>query len=137
MSTPIADIDSDVLRSVLEHVFMPPRLPQEGHNEKAERELNVALCRALIEAARCFLADVPYSQRPLWGHMIKMMESLRRAAKFPFERVTLQHNLANMKVGGPSIYLIIHRASDSFLVRCLCHACTGTECCSYRSQSPR
>ncbi len=103
MSIPIADLDSNVLRSVVEHVFMPPKLPQAGQDEKAERESNVAICHALIEAARSFLQDVPYSQRPQWGHMIKMMESVRRAAKFPFETAELQRTLSNMTVGGAFI----------------------------------
>lgn len=103
MSIPIADLDSNVLRSVVEHVFMPPKLPQSGQDEKAERESNVAICHALIEAARNFLQNLPYSQRPQWGHMIKMMESVRRAAKFPFETAELQRTLSNMIIGGASI----------------------------------
>ena len=103
MSSRIANIDSDVLRSVVEHVFMPPKLPQAAQDHKAEREVNVAICRALIEAARNFLQDLPYSQRPQWGHMIKMMESARLAAKFPLETAELQRTLSSMTVGGASI----------------------------------
>jgi hypothetical protein len=105
MSLPVTDVDSDVLRSVVEHVFMPPKLPQAGQDLKAERELNVAICHVLIEAARKFLQDLPYSQRPQWGHMIKMMESVRRAAKFPLETAELQRTLSNMTVGGATIQL--------------------------------
>lgn len=103
MSIPIADLDSDVLRSVVEHVFMPAKLPQAGQDEKAERESNVAISDTLIQAARSFLQDLPYSQRPQWEHMIKMMKSVRRAAKFPFEIAELQRTLSNMAVGGTSI----------------------------------
>ena len=102
MSLPVVDFDPNVLRSVLEHVFMPPKLPQTGQDHKAERELNVAICHLLIEAARKFLQDLPYSQRSQWGHMIKMMESISRAAKFPLETAELQRTLSNMNVGGES-----------------------------------
>ena len=105
MSLPVVGVDPNVLRSVVEHVFMPPKRPQAGQDLKAERELNVAICNALIEAARNFLQDLPYSQRPQWGHMIKMMESVRRAAKFPLEASELQRTLSNMTVGGESIPL--------------------------------
>lgn len=107
MSSLIANIHSDVLRSVVEHVFMPPKLPQAAQDHKAERELNVAMCHALIEAARNFLQDLPYSQRSQWGHMIKMMESVRRAAKFPLETAELQRTLSSMTVGGASFQPVV------------------------------
>jgi hypothetical protein len=107
MSLPVTDVDSNVLRSVIEHVFIPPKLPQTGQDPKAERELNVAICHTFIGAARYFLQDLPYSQRPQWGHMIKMMESVRRAAKFPLESAELHRTLLNMTVGGVSILLFI------------------------------
>ena len=47
MSLFSADIDSEVLRSVVEHVFLPPKLPQAD----AERGTNMALCHILIDAA--------------------------------------------------------------------------------------
>jgi hypothetical protein len=101
-SVSIDDLDSNVLHSVVEHVFMPPKLPQTGQDEKAERESNVAICHTLLEVARNFLQDLPYSQRPQWGHMIKMMEYVLRAAKFPRETAELQRTLSNMTVGGAS-----------------------------------
>ncbi|KAH9028425.1 hypothetical protein EDB83DRAFT_2422333, partial [Lactarius deliciosus] len=113
-STPLADIDSDVLRSVVEHVFMPPMLPQVGQDEKAERESNVAICHVLIDAARSFLQVLPYSQRPQWGHMIKMMESVHRAAEFPFETTKLQHTLSNMTIG--DVFVMHIRAQNAAVI---------------------
>ena len=94
------DPDSDILRSVIEHVFLPPRLPQAGPSEETEHKTNVAICNTLIEAARDFLQNVISSQRPLWKHMIKMMELARRAATAPFEEADLQHVFSDMAVGG-------------------------------------
>ena len=103
MSIPVIDDpDPDVLRSVIEHVFLPPRLPQAGPSEETEHKTNVALCNSLVEAARHFLQNVPSSQRPLWMQMIKMMELARRAAKVPFEEADLQHVFSDMTVGGTS-----------------------------------
>lgn len=95
--------DSETLRSVIEHVFSPPRLPQAGPSEETEHKTNVALCSCLIEAARDFLKIIHSSQRPLWTHMIKMMELARRAAKVPFEEAELQHVFSDMAVGGMPI----------------------------------
>jgi hypothetical protein len=108
MSDPTPDDpDSDVFRSVIEHVFMPPKLPQAGPCEQAELQTNVALCDSLLDAARDFLKSLPPSQRPLWMHMIKMMELARRAAKVPFEEVDLQRALSNMVTGGACPQLAI------------------------------
>jgi hypothetical protein len=92
--------DSDTLRSVIEHVFLPPRLPQAGPSEETEHKTNVTLCNSLVEAAQDFLQTVPYSQRPLWKHMIKMMELAGRAAIVPFEEADLQRVFSDMAVGG-------------------------------------
>jgi len=100
MSVPSTDnLDSDILRSVIEHVFMPPKLPQMGPDEETVRETNVALCNSLIEAAHDFLKVLPSSESPLWMHMIKMMELARRAAKAPLKEDDLQRVLLDMDLG--------------------------------------
>jgi len=104
MSFPAADDPNfDNLRSVVEHVFMPPKLPQEHPGEQMEQRTNVALCDKLLEAAREFFQYVPTSQRSLWKHMIKMMELARGTAKVPLEEASLQHVFSSMAIGGMSI----------------------------------
>jgi hypothetical protein len=96
-------LHSDILRLVVENIFLPPKLPQEDPGEQIEQKINVALCVSLIGAAQDFLRDVPSSQRQLWTHIIKMMELARRAAEVPFKEAELQHTLFNMAIGGISI----------------------------------
>jgi hypothetical protein len=101
MSAPTTDnLDSDTLRSVIEHVFLPPKLPQMHPGKEAERKTNVALCDSLIEAAQAFLETIPSSETSLWIHMIKMMEWARRAAKIPFKENGLRRVLSDMAPGG-------------------------------------
>ena len=97
------DPDSSILHSVIEHVFMPPKLPQEGPREQGEQKINVALCENLIEAAKEFVQNLPSSQSPMWTRIIKMMESARHAATVPFEEAGLQQVLSTMAIGGASI----------------------------------
>lgn len=100
MSIPTTDtLDSDILRSVVEHVFMPPKLPQVGSDEETERKTNVTLCNSLIEAAQEFLKILPSSDSQLWIPMIKMMELARRAANAPLKEDDLQCVLSNMALG--------------------------------------
>jgi hypothetical protein len=104
MSIITADnFDSDSLRLVVDHVFLPPKLPQKDPGEYVEQRMNVALCNSLVEAAQHFLQEVPPSQCPLWTQMIKMMKLAHRAAQVPFEEADLQRVFSNMAVGGMSI----------------------------------
>ena len=127
--------DSAIFRLVVEHVFMPPKLPQEDPGEQIEQRMNMALCNNLIEAARDFFQDVPASQRPLWEHMIKMMELARRVAKVPLEEAVLQRVFSNMMIGGMSYSsLFVLPSSGLFFIRCVCYAYPCTKCRSHCTQ---
>ena len=106
-------LNSENLPSVIDHVFMPPKLPQIHPGERKEQKTNVALCNSLIEAAQNFLQFLPPSEGPLWIQMIKMMELARRAAKAPFNEVDLQHVLSDMGIGGTSDSLALCSAFGS------------------------
>jgi len=97
---PTDHLDSSILTSVVEHVFMPLKLPQGHPGKETERETNVALCDSLIDAAQQFLQILPSSESPLWMQMIKMIQSARRAAKVPLKDVELQRVLSDMAIGG-------------------------------------
>ena len=97
------DPSSDILQLVVETVFVPPKLPQEDSGEQTEQRMNVALCDSLVEATRDFLPVISPSERPLWIHIIKMMELSRCAAEGPFAEAELQHVFSNMEIGGTTI----------------------------------
>ena len=102
MSHNIPDIDSDDLLSVVQHVFLPPELPQRARTGYAERATNVALCHILIEAAQAFsegLAESPLRQS-LWARMIKMLRSIYSAAKSPLGEVELKGTLSGLVIEG-------------------------------------
>jgi hypothetical protein len=100
MSFPISDITRDALRSVVEHVFMPPKLPQQAPSETTEQETSVALCRLLLEAARDFHQCLSHSQRSTWAHMINMMVLVWRNVRAPLDEADLQNTLSSLTVGG-------------------------------------
>ena len=116
------DPDPDILRFVVENVFVPPKLPQEDHSGQIEQRMNVALCGTLVGAALDFLRDIPSSQHPLWMNMIKMIELAGRAAEVPFEEAELQRIFSDMAIGGtsilPALSFTVHLtlSSDVFLM---------------------
>lgn len=100
MSLSLADLDSEVLRSVVEHVFLPPKLPQEAPDMDAERGTNVALCHILIHAAAAFRQYLSPSQWLVWDRMPKMMDSIYRAANAPLVDAELEGVLTDLAVDG-------------------------------------
>ncbi|KAI0279330.1 hypothetical protein BC826DRAFT_1158632 [Russula brevipes] len=115
MSIPTTDNpDSKILRSLVEHVFMPPKLPQKHPGDEIERKANVALCDSLIVAAQDFLQNLPSSQHLLWMSMIKMMKLARRAADIPFGEADLQHTLSDLAIG--DVFSMHIRAQNAALI---------------------
>jgi hypothetical protein len=100
MSILAPSFDHKTFRSVIDHVFMPPLLPQSYPDRQEERKMNVALCDSIINAAQDFLEFLPPSETPLWMRMIKMIELTRRSETAPFTKVDLQRVLSEMVIGG-------------------------------------
>ena len=103
MPTPAVHDPNSILHSVIEHVFMPPMLPQEAPDGDIEQKVNVTLCDNLIEAAQDFTQNVPPFQSPLWSRMVKTMRLARRAAAVSFNEADLQHTFSDMAIGGTSM----------------------------------
>jgi len=125
--------NSEILRLVIDHVFMPPKLPRVHPGTQREQKTNVVLCNTLLEAAQDFLQFLPPSEGPLWMQMIKMMELARRAAKSPFNEVDLQHVLSDMGVGGTyrQFCALLRYWLKTFFTRRLLYSYSGTECRSH------
>jgi len=137
----MTDIDSGVLLSVVNHVFLPPKLPQEAPTEEAERAGNVALCyvlcHVLIQAARAFSQDLSPLRQSLWARMIKMMRNIHWAVKSSLVQAELQGVLSDLAMGGGFSSEFAHGVilSSNFPFRCLRNACSSSECRCHRSRA--
>ena len=122
MDPPITDIDSEVLFSVLKHVFLPPKLPQTAPTDGAECETIGALCNILIQAARDFRQYLLPTRQSIWNRMIEMMETIYRTAQEPLLEDELEGALSDLAVGGG---LISHTCCIIVYItlRCLRNAC--------------
>jgi hypothetical protein len=115
MPTPAAYDPDSILNSVIEHVFMPPKLPQEAPDGDIEQKVNVALCDNLIEAAQVFIQNVSPSHFPLWSSMIKTMQLARRSANASFKEADLRQAFSEMVIGGTSIQFALLSAFGSMI----------------------
>jgi hypothetical protein len=105
MSPSLTDLESDDhLRSVVEHVFLPPKLLQGAlvwaQSDDAESGTNVALCHFLTDAAAAFRQYLSPSQELIWASMEKMIEYILRAASSPLPEENLAGILAELDING-------------------------------------
>ncbi|KAH9170112.1 hypothetical protein EDB89DRAFT_2114928 [Lactarius sanguifluus] len=114
MSTSLHDFDSEVLLSVIEHVFLPPKLPQQAPTEEAERGTNMALCHILIQATRTFSRFLSPSQQLSWARMIKMMESMCWTTKGPLVEAELKGTFSDLAVG--DVFAMHVRAQNAAVI---------------------
>ncbi|KAF8256568.1 hypothetical protein EI94DRAFT_1821919 [Lactarius quietus] len=114
MNPHITDIDSNTLRSVVEHVFLPPKLPQEAPTEEAESRINAAMCHILIHAARAFSQGVSPLRQPLWTRIMKTMGSIHRAAKAPLLETELVGILLDLAI--EDVFVMHVRAQNAAVV---------------------
>ncbi|KAF9474197.1 hypothetical protein BDN70DRAFT_334295 [Pholiota conissans] len=64
------------LHYILNHVFLPPKLPQSNDNEMLNKTGDLALCKLAYKAAASFPEHLPIQQRAQWATVIKMLKSL-------------------------------------------------------------
>ncbi|KAH9030640.1 hypothetical protein EDB85DRAFT_2275651 [Lactarius pseudohatsudake] len=105
------DFDPKVLLSVVDHVFLPPKLPHQAPPEEAEHGTNVVLCHILIQAAQAFSQGPLPSQQSLWVPMIKMLGSIHRTVRAPLEEAELVDALSDLAVG--DVFVMLVRAQNA------------------------
>ena len=88
----------DILRYVLNHVFLPPKLPQK---DDYDAELDAALCRFVYDAALEFAAFLPQSQQGRWSTVSLLLKNLLESAG-DLDKDMLEINILHLKIGGQS-----------------------------------
>ncbi|KAF8260775.1 hypothetical protein EI94DRAFT_1747586 [Lactarius quietus] len=111
MSLSPIEIDSDILLSVVEHVFLPPKLPQKAPEKDAKRASNIALCHTLMQAATMFRRYLSPSQKPVWDRITKMMGFIDRAASAPLAEADLERELSTFSDG--DVFVMHVRAQNA------------------------
>jgi hypothetical protein len=100
--------DPEFLKYVIHHVFLPPKLPQEGdHSDR----MDSALCKLVVKTAEYFQEILPTnsSASTRWAPVGKMMKKL---AETQHSAELLVSSLTQMVVGGQSSPAAAHfRAS--------------------------
>lgn len=120
---------------IINHIFLPPQLPQEDDYDIAQEH---ALCAAIEDCAGEYAAQAFSQRKRRWNRMRDMLGNLRRS----HETVSLtadhvNESLAKMKdLGKAPINRCFHQTNRDFSRRCMfCHS--RAERSSHRAETLR
>lgn len=92
--------DPAILEQVVNHVFLPPKLPSAAPDDDTERSVNLLMLDETDAAARAFRMFLPHEQRKPWTRICRMLLWMKQAAKAPLEATKLSETLKSMLPGG-------------------------------------
>ena len=94
-------MDDPVLTYIVNHVFMPPALPQADDRDISH---DAALCHAVLDCARRyrshFLNDVHKLRK--WDAIIKMLQNFEETLDDTLDSTKVYKQLSSMEIGGTS-----------------------------------
>lgn len=96
-------VSSKNLQAILEHVFMPLRLPQKDAGDDANNEQDVVLCDLILSAAQKYTSFLDEEQQLLWIPVIEMLRHLQKFTTFRDKEKVIAA-LASMGCGGTSLW---------------------------------
>lgn len=114
-TAPLGDIGPDNLEFIINHVFLPPKLPQatETHTETK----NSTLLKLLQHVAETYYQNTTGSESLQWTPIIQMLTtlcSLENGSSLPTE--LFRNAMVRMKTGGKYIYRPIYGIPTEFQI---------------------
>ncbi len=108
--------DPKSLTYIINHVFMPPKLPQ-ANDDSAEND--EALCTTAFRCAEEYVAHLPTEKLPAWRSVVSMLSRIRELYVAHnvnvFDAKTVKRLLKTMIPGGE--YMLAFHTSDIHLFR--------------------
>ena len=96
------------LSYIVNHVFMPPQLPQEDEQADGFYDQEHALCAVALESAVKFFERMPPVYQEEGARVVKMLEHFQELnGPRAFERDDLAKKLEGMSVGGTSVLTLL------------------------------
>jgi len=96
--------NSQYLGYVVNHVFMPTKLPQKGEQSDGYYDKEEALCEVALESARTFFTQLPGGSQNETTTVLRMLEAFSDLnAASSFEAEDLVERLAGATSGGKSL----------------------------------
>lgn len=93
------DDKRDVL-SLIDHLFLPPKLPQAAPGEERESRINTLMCQTILDSAESYMSSLSTEDQRQWFTVTNMLRQLLRTSQVPMSNATLQKDLSQMKENG-------------------------------------
>ncbi|CAL1705838.1 unnamed protein product [Somion occarium] len=117
LSVMIESSPEDTFRSVVEHVFFPPKLPQSTASDDEERNIAIELTTLVRQSVEAYRENiVAESERTQWSHIYKMVEQLASTARNTLLTKALSNHLSQM-LNGDVCALHIRAQNAGFIIR--------------------
>lgn len=101
---------SEDLVYILNHVFMPPRLPQEDDHDDNH---DIALCRVICDASQKFAESLLQHQRGLWSTVDQMLQKVLRTTEVRGKDILVDNILS---LGDGEVLVLHIRAQNAAII---------------------
>ena len=106
MSAPQATlITDDNLLYIVNHVSLPPKLPQESDQDNGHE---LSLCKLLVDSAQEYQRSLPADRRQEWLPIVRMLKNLLKSTD-GFSETQLKRSISGMQRGGQECRLFLER----------------------------
>ena len=87
------------LQSVVHHIFLPPKLPQQASQDDEQRRIDLDLVRLVAEALSNY-RDLEQGPHEPYAQMARTLAQVSKMIEVPLEVSQLQRALSEMETGG-------------------------------------
>lgn len=122
--------------SLIQHVFLPPELPQKAPDQDAECRVNILLSRTVLESAESYMTELSEEEKEQWFPVISMLKQILLTSETPLTKSTLFNDFSRMEVNGMHYYHFVRSTSCLYVLWFRRHPCaphSRTERMCYRS----
>lgn len=93
-------IDPHVFQALIEHVFMPPQLPQNADDDDQNRAVDILMTKLIAEYADKYSSQASRELKPVLRRIQKMLRLSHRVSRDGLESGAVQQAFSSMEVGG-------------------------------------
>lgn len=93
-------LNKDVFQAVIDHTFMPPKLPQNADDEEKNHASDVLLTVLFSNFACSYARNLSDSDRGVWRYLERTLKHLHDTTRMGLKRETLTSTLSQMEIGG-------------------------------------
>lgn len=94
----------EILKKIVYHIFLPPKIPQEALEDEREQELDTELCHLIVGALAVYRRQGD-SDNAEWACVDKMLKNLTQTVNAPSDIGIRLQQLAKMQALGESSLL--------------------------------